>query len=748
MSDRDIIRKTERLIDDLKSVCSLNGIGNSPSEYKVISQIFLYKYLNDKFIHEVKKVNKNFNENTTVKEVEQYLNNIEPKEYQLLTMKMNPNVAKIQKEYMISFLYSNQNVTDPEFYTLFDKALLGIANDNIDIFSVKTGSKEKIRLFDSLSQYITESDKKNSFFKAIINKLVGFSFEEAFDEKYDFFATIFEYLIKDYNKDFGKYAEYYTPNSIARIIAKILSPNPTQNVTLYDPAAGSGTLLLALAHQIGEENCTIYSQDISQKSNEFLRLNLILNNLVHSLSNVIHGDTLVNPVHLNNEKNRLAQFDYIVSNPPFKTDFSDTRDSLSGEKYKERFFAGVPTIPKKDKDKMPIYLLFIQHIMFSLKENGNAAIVVPTGFLTAKTGIENKIKKELIDRKILSKVISMPSNIFANTGTNVSILFLNNSMNNNEVFLMDASNMGHSEKDGKNKKTVLSKEEIEKISDMMINRVVNEKLSVLVTTEMIESFNYDFSASLYSPLHYKKNNLDKLVLNNNIKSYDELLRKDVSNINLGIDNYLKIVKKFSYTNRVNSNDLTKLEIPDGWEEVKLGNIIKNFEKGKIPKKIYSEYAKGRTEYLVIENFNGIANQYVDENDGVKISKEVVMVMDGAASGTVYQGKSGILGSTLAKIVVSDEYKVSNEFLYFILKSLESEISMRNTGSTVPHANKIFIDNIKISLPSNPKELEKLNDYFIKVRNNMLHMEKILSSMKNNNELIYFSLINGQIKIED
>ena len=363
--ERELIKKTENLIDELKSICSLNGIGNSPSEYKVISQIFLYKYLNDKFIYETRQTLKQFNEETPTKEVEQYLNNVEPSEYSILTMKLNANVAKIKKEYMVSYLFNNQNTSNPEFYQLFDQALLGIANDNIDIFSVKTGSKEKIRLFDTLSQYITESDKKNTFFKAIINKLIEFSFEDAFKEKYDFFATIFEYLIKDYNKDFGKYAEYYTPNSIARIIAKILAPNPTQNVTLYDPSAGSGTLVLALAHQIGEENCTIYTQDISQKSNEFLRLNLILNNLVHSLGNVIHGDTLVSPAHLNNEKNGLAHFDYIVSNPPFKTDFSETRDKLDSEKWKERFFAGVPKIPNTKKDSMSIYLMFIQHIIFS-----------------------------------------------------------------------------------------------------------------------------------------------------------------------------------------------------------------------------------------------------------------------------------------------------------------------------------------------------------------------------------------------
>lgn len=545
-NEREIIRKTEKLIDDLKSVCSLNGIGNSPSEYKVISQIFLYKYLNDKFIHEVKRVNKNFNKDTTVKEVEKYLGDIEPKDYQLLTMKMSPNVARIKKEYMISYLYSNQNVTNPEFYTLFDKALLGISNDNIDIFSVKTGGKEKIRLFDNLSQYILESDKRNPFFKAIINKLIGFSFEDAFDEKYDFFATIFEYLIKDYNKDFGKYAEYYTPNSIARVIAKILAPNPTQNVTLYDPAAGSGTLLLALAHQIGEENCTIYSQDISQKSNEFLRLNLILNNLVHSLSNVIHGDTLLNPAHLNAEKSRIAQFDYIVSNPPFKTDFSETRDQLDSEKFRERFFAGVPKIPPTKKDDMAIYLMFIQHILYSLKDNGKAAIVVPTGFITAKTGIEKRIRETVVDNKWLKGCISMPTNIFANTNTNVSILFIDKGNMNDEVIFIDASKLGDRYKEGKNIKTVLSIDDINKIINTYLNKDVEEKFSVVVNYDEIKNKNYSFSTGQYFEIKIEVKELSQEEFDEDIKKYSNIIRESINN-NIAIEkDILSILEEFTY----------------------------------------------------------------------------------------------------------------------------------------------------------------------------------------------------------
>lgn len=104
-------------------------------------------------------------------------------------------------------------------------------------------------------------------------------------------------------------------------------------------------------------------------------------------------------------------------------DFSDSRDTLAGENYKKRFFAGVPNIPNKDKDKMAVYLMFIQHIIYSMKEHGKAAIVVPTGFLTAGSGIQKKIREYIVKKRMLRGVVSMPSNIFATTGTNVSILF-------------------------------------------------------------------------------------------------------------------------------------------------------------------------------------------------------------------------------------------------------------------------------------------------------------------------------------
>lgn len=520
-----LINKTEKMIDEIKSVCANYGLSGASSEYKIITEIFLYKYLNDKFLCEIKRLSDDLTSEATMKDVEKYLNNISAEEYSLLVMQKNPNVAKIRKDYLISYLFNNQNSTTPEFYELFDNALEGISNDNVGIFSVKTGSKDTIKLFEPLSKYIPESNRKNAFFRAIISKLVEFSFEEAFDEKYDFFSTVFEYLIKDYNKDFGKYAEYYTPNSIARIIARIMVPDKTQNVTVYDPAAGSGTLLLALAHQIGEDNCTIYTQDISQKSSELLRLNLILNNLVHSLGNVIHGDTLLNPAHLNEQKNGLKTFDYIVSNPPFKMDFSETRDQLADDKFKERFFAGVPNIPPKDKDKMAIYLLFIQHILFSLKDNGKAAIVLPAGFLTDKTGIELKIKKEIVDNNYLTTIIQMPPNIFATTGTNVFILFIEKTSEEKEIFMVDASKLGKKVKEGKNQRTILKQSDFDRIVDVVNNRKVEEHFSTIASKEEIISKNYSLTVGQYYKLNIKKESITKQQAKENIKKINSRLKE-------------------------------------------------------------------------------------------------------------------------------------------------------------------------------------------------------------------------------
>ncbi|PJM73853.1 SAM-dependent methyltransferase [Bifidobacterium primatium] len=498
-----ILNDTLAMIDKLKTVCANYGLANDSSEYKIITEAFLYKYLNDRMLYEFTKLPE-FADCDDTAAIEERFRGLDDADRDMIQQLELGTVAYVRPEWMVSSLFNRQNTDD--FAQRFDEALLGIAQDNVEVYSVKAGNAA-ITLFQGVSRFIVEENKRNGFCAALINALSDFSFADAFSQGYDFFSQVFEYLIKDYNKDSGSYGEYFTPHAIANIMARILAPDGDKNVTVYDPAAGSGTLVLALAHQIGENNCTTYTQDRSQKANEFMRLNLILNGLVGSLENVVHDDTLVSPRHLAADGRSLQRFDYIVSNPPFKCDFSDTRDTLASEKYAQRFWAGVPKVPAKTPEKMAIYLMFIQHILYSLKPGGKAAIVVPTGFLTAKSKIELAIRTKMIESGMLRGVVSMPSNIFANTGTNVSILFVDSSKRYDHALLVDASKLGTKEKVGKNQRTVLSDDEIERIISVFNGMEEQDDFSVLADYTAIAEKRYSFSAGQYFEVKIEYENI-------------------------------------------------------------------------------------------------------------------------------------------------------------------------------------------------------------------------------------------------
>lgn len=485
--------KTIELIDSLKATCQTYGMGNDGNEYKIITQVFLYKFLNDKFGYELKRMSPAI---AAAEKWEVAYSELSEDDRLDLFDELNPDVPRLLPEHLISNLWNQQAKGD--FDLIFDRTMTDIADKNIAIFSTQTTQNTKIPLFEPLTQYVTDDAQRAPFARALVDKLVNFSFEEAFAEHYDFFAAIFEYLIKDYNTaGGGKYAEYYTPHAIATIMARLLVGDKTDlhNIECYDPSAGTGTLLMALSHRIGEDKCTIFSQDISQRSNKMLKLNLILNSLVSSLDHAIQGDTLVSPYHKSDDGQNLRQFDFVVSNPPFKMDFSDTREKIAA--MPARFWAGVPGVPAKKKESMAIYTCFIQHVVNSLKKTGKGAIVVPTGFLTAKTGTEGAVLKRLVEDHIVYGAISMPSNVFANTGTNVSVLFFDNSRTAEKVVLIDASKMGEEYKDGNNQKRRLRDFEIDQIVNTFLNKEAVEDFSVAVTYDEIKAKKYSLSAGQY-----------------------------------------------------------------------------------------------------------------------------------------------------------------------------------------------------------------------------------------------------------
>lgn len=532
----DIKNETIKLIDNLKSTCQTYGMGNDGNEYKIITQVFLYKFINDKFGYEMKRISPKL---ANAEKWEKAYQEMDKNERENLLDKLSADIPKLEPEHLISNLWNQQAKGD--FAELFDNTMTDIADKNIDIFSTQTTMKTKIPLFENLTIYVTDTEQRTPFARALVDKLAKFSFEEAFKENYDFFATIFEYLIKDYNTaGGGKYAEYYTPHAIATIMARLLVGNDKNlhNIEIYDPSAGTGTLLIALAHQIGEDKCTIFAQDISQRSNKMLKLNLILNNLVASLDNVIQGDTLVAPYHKSNDGNSLKQFDYVVSNPPFKMDFSDTRAQIAEQNT--RFWAGVPKIPNKKLESMAIYTCFIQHVINSLTETGKGAIVVPTGFLTAKSGVENKILKHIVDEHIVYGVISMPSNVFATTGTNVSVLFFDNSKKSENVVLIDASKLGEDYQEGNNKKKRLREDEIEKIIVSFLHKDEIEDFSVIVNYDEIIEKSYSLSAGQYFDVKVEYDEIDEITFKNKIKELREKLNER-NNIGNNLNN--EIIKQ-------------------------------------------------------------------------------------------------------------------------------------------------------------------------------------------------------------
>lgn len=527
MAEQDLNSKTIALIDSLKSTTGAYGLANNGSEYKIITEIFLYKFFNDKFGYEAKRAPEYGERLKKAEKWDAEYDSFTEDEVEDLFTYLPGSVPRLKPHQTLAHLYNASGQGD--FSALLDSTLIEIASQNADTFSVSTSGKSKVSIFTAVTTYVTDTSKRDAFAKALMSTVTSFNFETVFDEKYDFFSGVFEYLIKDYNNaGGGKYAEYFTPRAIAQVMAALLTEEGKdyKGVTCYDPSAGTGTLLMALAHAIGEDRCSIYSQDISEKSSEMLRLNLILNNLVGSLPNIIQGNTLTEPAHKESD-GRLKTFDFVVSNPPFKLDFPEYSDSLTADSM--RFWAGVPnkvkTVDPK-KPKMAIYTCFIQHVINSLKPTGRGAIVVPTGFITAKSGVEKRILERIVNDHVICGVVSMPSNVFATTGTNVSVLIFDRTPKTDDdtVVLIDASKLGEEYKEGNNQKRRLRPEEVKKIVDTFRSKKIVEDFSVVKKYKDIKEKNYSLSAGQYFDIKIEYVDITEEEFNKRIAEKKETLK--------------------------------------------------------------------------------------------------------------------------------------------------------------------------------------------------------------------------------
>ena len=558
MSDINITESTIALIDSLKSTTGAFGLAGTGSEYKIVTEMFLYKFFNDKFGYEAKR-DKMYGERLSKAEKwDAEYDTFTEEEVEDLFSYLPASVPRLKPEHTLSHLYNFTGKGD--FSTLLDATLIDIANINADTFSVTTSGKSKVNIFSAITTFVTDQQKRDEFAKSLMRNVASFNFEHVFIEKYDFFSRIFEHLLKGFNNaGGGKYAEYYTPRAIAQVMARLLVGDNAdlRGVTCYDPSAGTGTLLMALAHQIGEDRCSIYSQDISEKSSEMLRLNLILNSLSASLPNVVQGNTLTEPSHTE-LSGALKKFDFIVSNPPFKLDFPEYRDTLAADTI--RFWAGVPNKVKKinpEKPQMGIYLCFLQHVINSLKDTGKSAVVVPTGFITSKKRnnvVAYNILQKIVDEHIVCGCISMPTNVFATTGTNVSVIFFDKSATADKVILIDASKLGEEYKEGNNQKRRLLDNEIDLIVNTFRNKEVVEDFSVAVSYDEIKEKGYSLSAGQYFDIKIDYVDITEEEFNNRMANYKQILSEQFKESHRLEEEIMKQLDALQFNANVGNNE--------------------------------------------------------------------------------------------------------------------------------------------------------------------------------------------------
>ncbi len=223
-----------------------------------------------------------------------------------------------------------------------------------------------------------------------------------------------------------------------------------------------------------------------------------------------------------NEESKRANFTRSLLDKLKNFDFKQAFLNLQNQQGYD-FFLGVPNIPKNDKSKMPIYTLFFQHCLNMLSNKGKGAIIVPTGFISAKSGVENKIVRHLVDGRLVYGVVCMPSQVFANTGTNVSIIFFQKTPSAKEVILIDASKLGEEYTENKNKKTRLRTSDIDLILETFQNKTPKSDFCALVSFDEITEKNYSLNPGQYFIIEDTSETISQAEFENLMQQYSSEL---------------------------------------------------------------------------------------------------------------------------------------------------------------------------------------------------------------------------------
>lgn len=310
------------------------------------------------------------------------------------------------------------------------------------------------------------------------------------DVEPDILGNAYEYLIAKFADDAGKKGgEFYTPKMVVRLIVECLEPD--EGMSVYDPAAGSGGMLLETVHYLERHNrnpksLTLYAQEMNLNTWAICKMNLLLHDIDDAF--VARGDTLRNPRHLVSENsNALKTFDRVIANPPFSLKNWGYEEWKNGDKYGRDKY-GCP--PKSYGD-----LAFVQHMFASLNPNGMLGVVLPHGILF-RGGAEGKIRQGFLQDDRIEAVIGLPSNLFYGTGIPACILIINNNKpeeRKNKVLIVNGS---EEYVDGKNQNT-LSEENVKKLSGAFKNYKDVERFCRVVGISEIKENDYNLNIARY-----------------------------------------------------------------------------------------------------------------------------------------------------------------------------------------------------------------------------------------------------------
>jgi len=328
--------------------------------------------------------------------------------------------------------------------------------------------------------------KRNEMLVKLMNGVGKMKLGDYQDNTIDAFGDAYEYLMGMYASNAGKSGgEYYTPQEVSELLTRITLVGKTEVNKVYDPACGSGSLLLKFAKILGKENVRqgFYGQEINITTYNLCRINMFLHDIGYDQFDIGHGDTLTEPMHWDDEP-----FEAIVSNPPYSIKWEGADNSLLIND--ERFSPAGVLAPKSKAD-----LAFIMHSLSWLATNGTAAIVCFPGIFY-RGGTEKKIRKYLIDNNYIDCVIQLPDNLFYGTSIATCIMVLKKNKNENSTLFIDASKECVKVTNS-NKLTTDKDGNIEKILSAYANRKNMEHFNQLVHNEEIEKQDYNLSVSNY-----------------------------------------------------------------------------------------------------------------------------------------------------------------------------------------------------------------------------------------------------------